>query len=230
MRPLRLIAAGLVLVAVDFRVETLDLFFDPAGWALVAWGAYRLSLRTPVVPAAVVAAVLSLPESLLRHAWVRVDPTTGAIVPEGQGRDMPQHLVYVEVTGWRLVALAVGTAAAGIALALLLAVLASRARAWQAPAAPLVRRLAWVVPPLVSVPPLVGMGVAVARNDGRYDAVWNGDAEPIALMGLVGMLVVAAVLYREGDVRWAVPTDGDRPSPWASLRRRRHQAAGPEPG
>jgi hypothetical protein len=64
------------------------------------------------------------------------------------------------------------------------------------------------------------MALAVANDDGRYDAVWNGRIEPIALMGVVALLVTAAVLYREGDQRWAVPTDGDRPSPWSVLRSR----------
>jgi hypothetical protein len=220
VRALRLIAAGLVLVAVDFRVQTVDILFDPGGWALVAWGAYRLTLRSPVVPFALLAAVASLPESLLPHAWVRLDPATGAVVPEARGAGLPQHLVYPEVTGWRLAGLAFGTAVAGIALALLLAVLAVRARAWGAGAAPLLRRLAWVVPAVAFVPPLVGMALAVANDDGSYDAVWNGRIEPIALMGVVALLVTAAVLYREGDQRWAVPTDGDRPSPWSVLRSR----------
>ncbi len=79
MEPLRTLAWGLLVVAVDLNVNQLDLVADPVGWGLVVLAAIRLRPLHPAFGAAVAAAVLGLVASV--PAWLGVEglPLTVAL-------------------------------------------------------------------------------------------------------------------------------------------------------
>jgi len=117
MRPLTFVAVGLVLVAVDIRTEHLDVLPDTLGWALVAFGAWRLSLTVPAIAAAATALV-TLPEASLPHQFVMLDPETGERITPRPGVDLgyPKQLVFDDLTGWRLAAMAASLVAGGLTM------------------------------------------------------------------------------------------------------------------
>jgi hypothetical protein len=206
MRPLTFVAVGLVLVAVDVRTEHLDILPDALGWALVAYGAWRLSLTVPAIAAAATA-LLTLPEVSLPYEFVMLDPDTGERITPRPGVDLayPEHLIFDDLTGWRLAALAAGLVAGGLAMWLLLGALATRAAAWErAGTARQIRWLRWLALGVWTAPVLVVVAVSAASENGSFDPVWNGSIELLALAGTVVILTVAAVLLRETNRAWAV--------------------------
>jgi hypothetical protein len=214
MRPLTFMAVGLVLVAVDVRTEHLDVLPDALGWGLVAYGAWRLSLTVPAIAAAATA-VLTLPEVSLPYQFVMLDPETGERITPRPGVDLayPEHLVFDDLTGWRLAALAAGVVAGGLTIWLLLGALATRAAAWErSGTARQIRWLRWLALGVWTAPLLVVVAVSAASEDRSFDPVWNGSIELLALAGIVVIGAVAAVLLRETNRAWAVPQwSADRP-------------------
>jgi hypothetical protein len=214
MRPLTFVAVGLVLVAVDVRTEHLDILPDALGWALVAYGAWRLSLTVPAIAAAATA-LLTLPEVSLPYEFIMLDPDTGERITPRPGVDLayPEHLVFDDLTGWRLAALAAGLVAGGLAMWLLLGALATRAAAWERTGtARQIRWLRWLALGVWTAPVLVVVAVSAASENGSFDPVWNGSIELLALAGTVVIGTVAAVLLRETNRAWAVrQSSADRP-------------------
>ena len=214
MRPLTFVAVGLVLVAVDIRTEHLDVLPDALGWALVAFGAWRLSLTVPAIAAAATA-VLTLPEASLPHQFVMLDPQTGERITPRPGVDLgyPKQLVFDDLTGWRLAAMAASLVAGGLTMWLLLGALATRAAAWErAGTARQLRWLRWLTLGIWTAPVLVVVVVSAASEDRSFDPVWNGSIELLALAGVVVIGAVAAVMLRETNRAWAVPQwSADRP-------------------
>lgn len=214
MRPLTFVAVGLALVAIDIRTEYLDLLPDPVGWGLVALGAWRLSLTTPAIAAAVTA-LLAVPEVSLPYRFVMVNPETGERIKPQPGVDLayPEHLVFDDLRGWRLAALAAATIAGGVALWLLLGALAVRAAAWErAVTARQIRWLRWLILGVWIGPHLGVVAVSASAEDGSFDPVWNGGLEFLALAGVVVVGVLVAVLLRETNRAWAVPQWAERRS------------------
>jgi hypothetical protein len=212
MRPLTFVAVGLALVAIDIRTEYLDFLPDPLGWCLVALGAWRLSLTTPAIATAATA-LLAVPEVSLPYRFVMLNPATGERIKPQPGVDLayPQHLVFDDLRGWRLAALAAATIAGGVALWLLLGALAVRAAAWErAATARQLRWLRWLILGVWIGPHLVVL--AVSAEDGSFDPVWNGGLEFLALAGVVVVGALAAVLLRETNRAWAVPQSAQRQS------------------
>jgi hypothetical protein len=213
MRPLTFVAVGLVLIAVDIRTEHLDVLPDALGWGLVAFGAWRLSLTVPAIAAAATA-LLTLPEASLPHQFVMFDPETGERITPRPGVDLgyPTQLVFDDLTGWRLAAMAASLVAGGLTIWLLLGALATRAAAWErAGTARQLRWLRWLTLGVWTAPLLVVLAVS-ASEDGSFDPVWNGSIELLALAGVVIIGAVAAVLLRETNRAWAVPQwSADRP-------------------
>lgn len=236
MRPLLVIAGGLAIAVVDFRTELIDWLADPVGWIAVAYGARRLALTSAAVVALVTAA-LGLADVRLPYHRVRIDPVTGEVVDRSLGarRGYPERLVFDSVSGWRLAAMALAMAAAGVTVWLLLGALARRARATgDAAAGGRLRLLQWLVPAAWSVPYLVGVVAAVAGEDGAFDPIWNGrPALAVTLVGLAAVAWLIAELVRESGERWAVsPALAGSPSPWLSRRlgrRTNGQGQGPAP-
>jgi hypothetical protein len=72
LKPLSLMAWGLLLVVLDLRVDGLDLVPDPLGWVFVLLAALRLRPLHAGFTAATVAAVVGLVASL--PDWVGVAP------------------------------------------------------------------------------------------------------------------------------------------------------------
>jgi hypothetical protein len=214
MRPLTFVAVGLVLVAVDIRTEHLDVLPDTLGWALVAFGAWRLSLTVPAIAAAATALV-TLPEASLPHQFVMLDPETGERITPRPGVDLgyPKQLVFDDLTGWRLAAMAASLVAGGLTMWLLLGALATRAAAWErAGTARQLRWLRWLTLGIWTAPVLVVVVVSAASEDRSFDPVWNGSIELLALAGVVVIGAVAAVMLRETNRAWAVPQwSADRP-------------------
>lgn len=74
-RPLTLVLAGIVVVALDLEFDDFDFLWDPAGWLMVLIGVVRLRSRNPWFDLAVVASALGLvvaiPASLAtRPGWL----------------------------------------------------------------------------------------------------------------------------------------------------------------
>lgn len=206
MRPLALVAAGLLVVGIDIRTEHLDLLADPIGWLLVAEGARRRLLTVPA-GLAVAAAALSLADLHLPYRRVRVDPETGEVVDGSLLSNAAPHLRFDEVTGLRLALLVLAMVVAGLALWTLLGALADRAAVADPRAARQLRLLRWLVPAGWSLPYVV---VAAGSTDG-FDPIWNDEREVLALLGL-GLLgwVVVLLAHRSGE-GWAVaPTPPPR--------------------
>jgi hypothetical protein len=227
VRPLTMIAGGLVLVMLDFRTESLDLLADPVGWALVAVGCARLAQRHAASLAGV-AAALSLADVALPYRYARIDPLTGDEVRAGEpaGAGVTLHLRFDHVAGWRLAAMALATAAGALALWTLLRGLERRAVVHDAlGTAGSLRTARWLAVGVWAAPPLAAAAAAVAGS-GRLDPVWNGPAELVGLAGLAALAAVAFLLVRDGNAAWALADDAWRPSPWDQLRLRR-AAGGP---
>jgi hypothetical protein len=219
VRPLTLIAIGLAAVAVDIRTEYFDMLPDALAWGLVALGAWRLSLTGPA-SAAGAAALLSLPEVSLPYRYVEV-----SVLLPGGGFDTSEQLVFDDLTGWRLAAVAAATIAGGVALWLLLGALGARAATGERlGTATQIRWLRWLTLGVWVVPYLVVVAVSALGQDGSFDPVWNGGLEYLALAGVVAVAALVVMLLRESNRAWAVPGWSDRPThPAPGLR---HQPRG----
>jgi hypothetical protein len=220
VRPLSIIVLGLGLIVADFRTEALDFVPDPVGWALVALGAWRLSLGVPAVLAAA-AGVASFADAWLPFRYVKIDPVTGEPVPEIVAHAAyPVRLEYEDASGWRLVGLTLVVVLGVSALWLLLTQFADLARATgrDQPA----RQLSWLRWLLVAswAGPYLGAVVhAVVYESGEFDPVWNNVWLTYSWLAAVAVLVlVAYVLMQERDRLWALPASTLRISPW-DLRR-----------
>jgi hypothetical protein len=206
MRPLMFVAVGLVLVAIDIRTEHLDVLPDALGWGIVAFGAWRMSFTMPAIAAAATA-LLVLPEVSLPHHFVMLNPVTGERITPRPGVELgyAEHLVFDELRGWRLAALAAGLIAGGLTLWLLLGALAGRAAAWErAGTARQIRWLRWLTLGVWTGPFLVVLAVASAE-DGSFDPMWSGSLELLAVAGIVIIGCVVVVLLSESNRAWAVP-------------------------
>ena len=76
--------------------------------------------------------------------------------------------------------------------------------------------LAWGLPPVLAVLR------ALTDRPVRYDPVWNGGAEYLALAGWVAIGWLAVELWFWSGRQWALPDRGLEPSPWAELMVRDH--------
>jgi len=214
VRPLAVVAVGLVLVAVDFRTRSLDLLPDPLGWLLVALGAWRLALVKPAA-AAGIAAIASLSDLLLPYRWIYVHPDTGGTVSRSVGEelDYPQAQRWDVISDGRAGTMVLAVLAGGLSLWWLLGDLGRRAsEAGGVEAARRLRTLRLILPVVWVAPFVVAVAVAVADSE-PFDPVWNGGAEYVALAGLISLLAVAGVLALARDSAWALPPAPAQPAP-----------------
>lgn len=226
VRPLSATAVGVLLVALDLRVRALDLLADPAGWLLIASGAWDLRLVRPAL-AAGIAAAASTVDVVMPYRYVRVDPETGEVVsrPTGEQLAYPDHLLWDRVSSGRAVAMAAAIVIGGVALWSTLGGLSRRAdRAAATTPARRLRVLGLVVPAVWVLPYVAVVATDVVRN-GSFDPVWNDGRELIALPGIVAMIGLAVVLALYRDATWAIRPGSVRPSRWSGRRR-----ASAEPG
>jgi hypothetical protein len=219
-RPLSLVAGGVGIVVLDFRTEALDLVPDPAGWALIAVGAWVLSVR-PAAVLASLAAGLSAAEAYLPYERLLIDPDTGEAVEVCTNLTLPcgEVLRYDPMSGWPLATLAGMFVAGAAALGILL--LALRRRAIDSGDRTAAGRLAQIGAAVVAVwalPPIVGITSAALSDPVRYDPIWNGGAEAVAMLGLVVLIWSIVELSLRRDARWAIPHGAQLESPWGERR------------
>jgi hypothetical protein len=215
-RALSLIALGIVLVALDFRIVALDVLPDVLGWLLVAAGAWKLAFAGPAA-LALVAALAAAPDLMAPHHLEALDPLTGAVVAHpGPGTKYDERLVFDRLTDVRLLLAMVAIGAGGLALWWLLGTLGRRARLTgddrSAGRLAILRWLAvgvWVVPYVV-------VASVQALGDHGFDPVWNGGLELMALLGLAGAAAVAWMLVVNSNRAWTA-TDRQRSTPWGEM-------------
>jgi hypothetical protein len=222
VRSLSLIAVGVALVALDYRIVGSDVLPDPVGWVLVALGAAGLSRTWPAVLAGVAAAA-SVVDVVAPHHYDALDPLTGEVVtPAGPGLAYHERLAFDRLQDGRLLLAVVAVAAGGAALVLLLGELARRARATgDTLSASRLRSLRAAVALVWALPYLVAAGVAW-RDDGSFDPVWNGGLELVALAGLIVMAVLAVYLAGTSNRIWTAPP-GEPLTPWTRPAPDRHR-------
>lgn len=197
MSALTAAATGLAMVAVDFRTEALDLVPDPAGWLLVAYGAWRLAERAGAM-LAVVAAVLSLSDVWLDFRYLVLDPVTYEVIPRCLTvLPCPVLLQYDQVGTARAAVIALTTAVGTLAVLPLLRRLARidagsprehAVRRWA-------RRIALLLP-LAWTAPFLGVVAADTGADGRYQPFWDGGLAYLSPLLMLVLLGVAAFLLR----------------------------------
>jgi len=218
--PLLLVAGGVGIVVLDFRTEALDLVPDPAGWLLVAVGAWVLSVR-PAAVLAGLAAVFSVAEAYLPYERLLIDPDTGEAVEVCTNLVLPcgEVLRYDPVSGWPLAGMAGMFVAGAAALGLLLLVLRRRALdSGDRSAADRLTQLGAAVVAVWALPPIVGIASAVLSEPVRYDPIWNGSAELLAMLGLAVLIWLGVELALRRGARWAIPHGTQRESPWVERR------------
>ncbi len=223
MRPLSMMAGGLALVVLDFRTESLDLLPDPIGWALVAVGSWRLAMVSTSWLAGL-SAGLSVADAALPYRYVRIDPITGEHVAPSvrPNADLPLHLEFDPVSGWRLAGVSLAMTAAGVTVWSLLRGLERRATARaEGDVASRLRLGRWLVVVAWVVPYLVAVSRALVVDSGRFDAIWNGNGEYVALVGVAVVAYVIVLLAANAGAGWAQPERPWSPSPWDELRLRR---------
>lgn len=224
-RPLTFIWVGVVLVALDFRTDLPDLLPDPVGWALVAVGAWALTLR-PAALLAAVAAPLSLSGAALPYRYVYIDPATGEVANDrvGELSQFPTEQRWLEVSDARALAIGAAVATGGLALWLVVRTLAERSgRAGEGSAARRLRGFALAVPVAWAAPTLALVGMGIAGDDG-YDPVWDGNLELFGLAGVVVLLALATRLALDRDRSWAGHPVPLQPSLWVWGRGERRPA------
>lgn len=216
IRALSLMAVGVVVVALDFRLVALDLIPDAIGWLLIAVGAWKLALHRPA-GLATAAALASAADVIAPHHYEDLDPVTGeVVVSAGPGTEYPQRLVFDRLHDVRLLLVLLAMVAGGWALWSILGTLRHRAEATgDQESAGRLSLLRWLVP-AVWVAPYVGMAAFQgARGDG-FDPVWNGSAEVLAVAGIAVAFGLAWVLAINSNRAWTA-TDDDLATPWAQM-------------
>jgi hypothetical protein len=215
-RALSLLAAGLVIVALDLRVVAVDVLPDVAGWLLVAAGSWKLALPRPAW-LAVGAGVASAADVVAPYRYDNLDPITGEIVElPAPGTKYPQRLVFDHLHDVRLLLAVLAIVAGGLAVWSILGTLRRRADATGDDES--ARRLAllrWLVPS-IWVAPYLALAVFQGAGDDGFDPVWNGGLELLALAGLAVVAGVVWVLATNSNRQWTA-TDDERTTPWAEM-------------
>lgn len=217
-RPLSLIAAGVVLVALDFRVVAVDVLPDVVGWSLVAFGAWRLHAVGPAV-LCLLAAAASAADVLAPFHYNSLDPITGEIVTgDTTGLQYDQRLVFDRLSGIRLGLVLLAMVAGGAAITWLLRSLGARAiaRGDDVPGRRL-QTLGWLVV-LLWVLPFVVVATYQAIADGGLDPVWSGGLEMVALTAVTIAGGLTWVLAVNSNKEWTV--EGDQQTPWVEMMTR----------
>lgn len=207
-----LIAVGLVLVAVDFRIVAVDVLPDAPGWFLVAAGAWRLGLQVPAV-LGLVAGLASLPDLVTAYHHEALDPISGAVVPDpAPGTAYDERLVFDRLEDVRLVLAVVALATGGWAVWAVLGTVRDRARTSGDDASARLLTALWWLVPLVWIAPYLGIALVQGLGDDGFDPVWNGAYE---IPAVAALLVVAGVVWAfTSNRRWAATSAG-QDAPWA---------------
>lgn len=214
LRPLSVIAAGLVIVALDFRTRSGDFLPDVVGWLLVGAGASMADVRS-ASGCAMVTALLSLSEFSLPYHLVRFNPGTGQYVPADTpgAEDFPLHQRWDDLSRLRGAVIAAAMTFGAVTLMLLLRALAKRARFEDDEVSVRELHRAMVAPVLWAAPFLLVVANKV-RSAARYDPVWDGGAAAAWLTAVVALLGLAVLLALRRNRGWADLADAETESRW----------------
>jgi hypothetical protein len=207
-RPLTLIAIGVVMVAVELRVTSVDALADPIGWGMVTLGAWRLAYRWSAALAAG-AALGSLLEVALPFHYRSINPISGEIVADpAPGTQYREVLVFDQQRGVQLLVAMAVVFGGGLALCSILWGLRGRAR--HAGDGQSVRWLGWLVAAtsLLWVAPYLVRAGSAATGPHGFDPVWNGGWEIPAMVAIAVLATVALFLARSTNEPWAMPAGG----------------------
>ncbi|WP_122263058.1 hypothetical protein [Ornithinimicrobium cerasi] len=179
MTPLKLVVLGILVVALDLDVGTVDLLLDPVGYGLVVLGVHRVAHLHAALPWARAAAgaglVASVPALLLRRLETDVTGEGGFTTTTHR---LVEHPVPVAVEALAQAAFVITVCTALIALAT-----SDRVRA---PA----RVLRWALPAVDLFAVLLGLVLFALTGDGDVE-VAPGPLAALALLLVVVTLVLA---------------------------------------
>ena len=182
MTPLKLVVLGILVVALDLDVGTVDLLLDPVGYALVLLGVHRIAHLHPTLPWARAAACVGLVASVLNALLRRLETD---VTGEGGGfTTTTQRLVEHPVPG------AVETLAqAAFVITVCTALIdLSTSDGVRVPA----RVLRWALPGADLVSVLLVLVIAMTEGDGPVDSgVAAGTLTALTLLLLVVTLALA---------------------------------------
>jgi hypothetical protein len=199
-----LVAAGLVLVAVDFRTRSVDFLPDIVGWVLVAVGV-KFAGVTAAARLASAAAVLSVTELALPYHVIRLDPATGAVVPADRpsAEHLPHQVRWDDLPILRGALIGAAAVVGAVALACLLLRLADRAAQLGDHGHARMLRTATLAVPMLSAGPIAVLMLVTWADRRRYDPVWDDAAGRFGLLGILSLLVLADLLFMRRNTRWA---------------------------
>ena len=214
IRPLSVVAAGLVIVAIDFRTRSVDFLPDVIGWSFVGAGAWMAGVRV-ACPGAFATALLSLSELSLPYHLVRFQSTTGEYVAADTlgAEDDPLVLRWDDLSQLRGAIIAAAMTLGAVTVVLLLRALAGRARSQSDLTAAHELRVAMVAPVLWAGP-FVLVVLNRLRSGERYDPVWDGGAESAWLVALGALLGLATLFVLRRDRGWALRAGSGTKSRW----------------
>jgi hypothetical protein len=200
MRALTLVAVGVALVGLEFRLDAPDVLVDPLGWLLIAGGAWWLAVKSSAV-LALLAAPLSAAGAYLSFRTVLVDTDTDAAVRLCPAQGFCYEQVrYDDLGGLRSLALLGAALAGGAALTWLLRVLRTDIGdvTKQVPLRRQLQILEVVVPVVWFLPIVARTAAAVLSGDG-YDPVWNEGFDPLifARVAVVVWLVTVLLMFSD---------------------------------
>jgi hypothetical protein len=212
---LSVIAAGMLIVGVDVRLDAANLLPDTVGFVVLAWGAWRL-VSVWWVALAVVGAVTAVPQWVLPHHYEQVE-AAGGVLPSGTRRvTTVEVLEFDRLGGLRLAAAALVVVLVVVLVVAVVSTLHRRAGRWNAQATTRNSALVGVgAAALWGVPQLVAMGAGAVDGNG-YDPVWNGGLWGVQLVGSLAVIAFAGCLFAVAREPWALPIDQPlrtRPTP-----------------
>ena len=200
MRALTLVAVGVLLAGLEFRLNAPDVLADPVGWLLIAGGAWWLTVK-PAAILALVAAPLSGAGVYLSFRTVLVNTETNAAVRICPAEGFCyEQLRYDDLAALRALALLVAALAGAAALTSILHVLRTEVGdvTKQLPLRRQLQILEVVVPVVWFLPIVVRTAAAVLSGDG-YDPVWNEGSDPLIFARVAVVVWLFAVLLTFSD-------------------------------
>ncbi len=191
VRALSLVAVGILLVAVDFRTEALDLLPDPIGWLLFAWGARMITLPL-AFRLGVVAALLSISDLFIGFRYVLIGPDGNVVDSCTPGVGCAEMIRYDSVDAPLAVVIGLTAIVGGAAVITLLERLISRPT--ESIVTPTILRALQFAVGLVWVLPIAGVvGAALVRGF-EYEPFWDDGLAFVAGAATIVMVGVAAAV------------------------------------
>lgn len=209
-RALSLIAVGLLVVAIDFRTEALDLAPDPLGWLLIAVGAHRLAQPAATLLAAL-AAGLSFADVYLGFRYILIGPDGDIVETCPINASCDDVISYVTVSTCRSILIAVAAIAGGASIILVLNRM--RGAGSSRIVTPTVLTLLQIAVAALWVVPVVAViGTAIVRGE-RYRPFWTGGLAYLsATTTVVVTLIAIAIAIYSTHTGTSIETPDSKPT------------------